>query len=271
MSLAYGYGLGMPYVGRAGGAAAWTPAKLSGAVDNWLWLDGADATTMFTDTGQTTTVTSDADAVASWADKSGNGYHYENATSSERPAYKTGILNGRSLLRFTGASSHGLEGVKKNMTRNVGKLSMFAVAKYTSAASETFCIAFSRGGSSVQVRSVLSVGIAGGGYQAGGRRLDTDGFQMATGGTFVSEYVIQEGVLDYANAQAFCHVDGVLVATDDPFLTGGTTADTDEAFNSVGWFGGIEFDGDIAEVLVVAGDLSADQRANIYSYLGDKW
>jgi len=47
----------------------------------------------------------DGTAVSSWTDSSGNARHAVQATAGSQPIYKTGILNGKPVLRFDGAAS----------------------------------------------------------------------------------------------------------------------------------------------------------------------
>lgn len=66
--------------------------------DPILWLDASDETTLYTDTGCTTAVTSDNQDVLCWADKSGND---NNALSEGTPpSYETDERNGNSVLSF---------------------------------------------------------------------------------------------------------------------------------------------------------------------------
>ena len=55
----------------------------------FLWLDANDLSTLFQDSAGTTAVTSNNDPVGRWADKSGSGRHFLQATSGSRPLYKT--------------------------------------------------------------------------------------------------------------------------------------------------------------------------------------
>jgi len=75
------------------------PTNISGLQ---LWLDGSDISTLFQDSAKTTPVTSDGDVVGAWADKSGNSKDALQATTANKPLYKTAIQNGKSLVRFDG-------------------------------------------------------------------------------------------------------------------------------------------------------------------------
>jgi hypothetical protein len=79
--------------------ALWTPANATTA----LWLDGADASTLYDATSGGSLVAADG-AVARWEDKSGNARHVTQGTLGSRPARKTSIQNGRDVLRFDGSA-----------------------------------------------------------------------------------------------------------------------------------------------------------------------
>ena len=49
---------------------------------------------------------SDNDPVSSWTDKSPAGDHAIQATSGNQPIYKSGILNGRAVVRFDGSNDY---------------------------------------------------------------------------------------------------------------------------------------------------------------------
>jgi hypothetical protein len=74
-----------------------------------LWLE-ADVG-LYTDTGGTTPVASDGDLVARWNDQSGNGHDFQQATSGNRPAWKTSVLNGKPVARFTNTNSNNLASI----------------------------------------------------------------------------------------------------------------------------------------------------------------
>jgi len=68
-----------------------------------LWLDAADASTLFDATTGGSLVAADG-AVASWEDKSGNARHATQSTSGNRPMRKTAAQGGKDVLRFDGSN-----------------------------------------------------------------------------------------------------------------------------------------------------------------------
>lgn len=70
---------------RTYSSGAFNPSQLSLVA----WYDPSDLSTMWQDTAATTAVTADGQAVARIDDKSGNGYHMVQGTSTKRPIYKT--------------------------------------------------------------------------------------------------------------------------------------------------------------------------------------
>ena len=92
-----GFGLGL---WDNHGGAGFNPLTLSPA----LWLDASDASTLYTDSGLTTLVAADGDPVGGWQDKSGNSRHATQASGTNKPLYKTGVKNSKSILRFDGVN-----------------------------------------------------------------------------------------------------------------------------------------------------------------------
>ena len=84
-----GGGLGGGNNPGQGGGVSWTPAQIATA----LWLDAAD----------TATITSSANAVTQWNDKSGNNRHFAQATPGVRPSTNVDTRNGNNVLTFAGS------------------------------------------------------------------------------------------------------------------------------------------------------------------------
>jgi hypothetical protein len=76
---------------RSSGGVLWTPANLSTPPSLWFNDDSA-----VTDAG--------SGACSQWNDISGNGYHFEQVTSANRPLIVSGGLNSRRTIRFDGSN-----------------------------------------------------------------------------------------------------------------------------------------------------------------------
>jgi hypothetical protein len=82
-----------------GGGSSFTPASISGLQ---LWLDAADASTIFDATSGGLNFLADNSQVARWEDKSSNNRHLYQPITNARPVLKTGIKNGNNVIRFDG-------------------------------------------------------------------------------------------------------------------------------------------------------------------------
>ncbi len=110
---------------RAGAFTNFLPTSITGCA---LWFDAADATT-FTLNGST---------VASWRDKSGNGYSVGQATTSNQPTYATNILNGLPGIQLSLSTYLYQVGSSMPAFASASAITVFMVAKngstYSSAA-----------------------------------------------------------------------------------------------------------------------------------------
>ena len=76
-------------------AGEFSPMDISGL---GLWLKADEGT--YQDDGMGTPATADDDVVGGWEDQSGNGFDVTQAVAANKPLLKTGILNGKPVLRF---------------------------------------------------------------------------------------------------------------------------------------------------------------------------
>ena len=72
-------------------STAFSPRSIAGCS---LWLDAADAST----------ITLNGTNVASWQDKSGNGYSVGQSTPANQPSYSTNRLNGLAGIGLTSST-----------------------------------------------------------------------------------------------------------------------------------------------------------------------
>ena len=68
------------------------------------WWDASVTSSLAQLSTGDTAVAADSDPVGSWADLSGNGRNLTQSTTNNRPAYKTGVLNGRAVIDFDGVN-----------------------------------------------------------------------------------------------------------------------------------------------------------------------
>lgn len=80
-------------------SSAFSPTQVAGLS---LWLDSSDPSTLFQDSALTTPASADGDPVGGWKDKSGNGRHVSQGTSSARPLLKLSVQNSKNVIRFDG-------------------------------------------------------------------------------------------------------------------------------------------------------------------------
>lgn len=93
-----------------------------------LWLDAADASTLWKDTGATTPAAANTDQIALWQDKSGSGNHVTQGTAGNRPTLATAQFNGRNVVKFTKASSQRL--AKTSYSPTFTEMAVFIVLSH---------------------------------------------------------------------------------------------------------------------------------------------
>ena len=231
--------------------ALWTPADTTEA----LWLDGADSST----------VTLVSSAVSQWNDKSGNGRHVSQATSTARPTYLTAGFGGRNCLDFDG---NDLLSRSSGITTGTytGAFNVFWVASRDTAA----------GGTIITERTTALVGVSQWFTEVGLRFISSDGQNNSSNNTI--------GVTDFGNLST----SGGLVShfhspgsRDSLWLNGSSVsvlAGTASNISGAAGFqigrreGAFQFwDGKICEIIVVTTSQTTAQRQRFEGYLAWKW
>lgn len=119
------------------------------------WYSAWDRTTLFTDTARTTLVAADGDALAGWADKSGNGNHLQQAIAGNRGLIKFGIQNGYSVLRLDGTDDF-ISGVSNFAWSAANAVTICVLAKYDAYSAGTDTLAGFRS-NAVPANTVASI------------------------------------------------------------------------------------------------------------------
>ena len=249
-----------------------SPAIISGLSG---WWDASDSATLFDATTGGSAVAADG-GVARWEDKSGNGRHWFQAVSGQRPARKTGVRNSRDVIRLDGSDDRMQSSTSTPVywqwtdITALDTWSAFAVAKASS-------ISTNNSGNNVNFNQQL-VGEAGssnsafffrssslaGGFVYG----NNFSFQPVTASYTAGDWKAFSLVFDTA-AEFVMRVNGgsagTIATPSSPRFPGmapwlGFTAN-----------GGAHFDGDIAEIIFYNVALSTGDREAVESYLMDKW
>ena len=238
-----------------------------------LWLDAADATTLYDATSGGNLVSTDGATVARWQDKSGNGRHISQATANARPALKKGIKNAKNVIRFDGANDI-LSIANSTISQNTGVLNLFAVCRSTKTLSASVyqtVIHNSNGTTAGPARSSIYISNA---IEVGGRRLDADSYQFVKPGTLATnEWVLAGANFNYNAASLTAYKNGTGASRSPSFQTVGTTPNTPSVLFGIGGStnSGEFLTGDIAEIIIYNTELTTAQRQSVESYLNAKW
>lgn len=227
-----------------------TPLALPGLA---LWLDASDAATLFIDDGLLNPVSNNLDPVGGWADKSGNGRHFTQATIGNKPLYRTNRSpNGLPAVNFNG-SGHQLTRPSAGLP-TVAPLGIYAVARDADNGAQYRFLS---------MNSKWNYGSNGGAARLTKNTVwDAD----STTPTYAANVF----------AQATCEFDGTTVtfrknAAAQNTVTPGSDLAGGNANGHLGSNGGTQFwKGDVAEV-VIASVLAGSLRASLESYLVAKW
>ena len=207
-----------------------SPSDVSGLV---AWYDASQLTGF-----------SDDDPVGTWTDESGNSNDASN-TLTQRPLYKTAVLNGLPVVRFDGTND------RLDMSTSMTVGAVFVVGNWSGA--DPFPAGY---------KSMF--GRAAGGYNLMfGREAETNLGTSFTGGT--SNIRVNggaaSGVVDYAtlSTHKLAYID-----TSSPSTNSDWHIASGDALDEY-WFG------DMAEIIVYSAALSDTDREAVEDYLNAKW
>lgn len=260
--------LRLPTVMGVGGATI-SPSDISGLV---AWYDFSDISTLYQDSGKTTPVASDGDPIGAAVDKSGNGNDVLQATTANKPTYKTGIQNGLAIARGDGADYLITSAAVQVVNSSSGEWTAAAVADQTG------------GGTGID-------GVTG-----------TDDYTNPTRIAQFLRFNMTSGVIEsiafdttptaFADASAsyaagFNTMIGLRGATSiEAYMNGGTNGSTSTTGTPetaadklivfsvrVGTSPALTetLTGDIGEVILYNRELTSSERAQLETYLNDKW
>ena len=224
-----------------------SPLQLSPA----LWLDASDASTLYDATTGGSLVAADG-VVARWEDKSGNARHATQATLANRPQRKTGIKNGKDIIRFDGT---------KSMINSVAQLAttsgtIFVTANRPGAGTDQL---FFQAGS-LSAKSGVGISIHS---------------SPAVRKTYVYGSVDVLGTNSTIVSNMVSKFDSSLISFYQNSILANSLAVTGISIGAgyyIGSFSGLVYlIGDILEIIVFPSALSDTNRLAVESYLNTKW
>lgn len=232
--------------------AAFNPLTLSPTV----WYDPGDITTLFQDSAGTTPVTASGQPVGKMLDKSGNGYHATQATSTLRPIYT--VSSGNSYLVF--------DGVDDELDFPVATITLAAVGHTLAMGYQKTGTNYAFGGGSASTNGPINIL-----HAVNAPRL----YCLRSGGTvdltssisLTGDKVVR-GMLDRAGLSHSVFVDGAsggsAVATNTDLSNASSTN------YSIGGANAAPFGGNIHGVILLNRLVTGAEAAKIDTYLGAK-
>jgi hypothetical protein len=244
------------------------PNTISSISGMHLWLDAADASTLFDATTGGSLVAADG-TIGRWQDKSSNGRHATQATSGSRPIRKTALINGLDAITFDGTNDHLLVPVS-SVAFGGADFDLLVVARSRApAGTQGFFVVQDNSGPAAPI---LRVSVIGNFLRFSFRTTGTVATDINDATAYSSNALTVFGVRRTSstitatkNGSAFgsSALSGSFSAT---FVTPGVGAYFDSDATSA-WF----LNGEICEILAYNPGLSSANLSVVQSYLAAKW
>uniref|UniRef100_A0A6C0B2G8 Fibronectin type-III domain-containing protein n=1 Tax=viral metagenome TaxID=1070528 RepID=A0A6C0B2G8_9ZZZZ len=224
-------------------ATTFIPTSISSCA---LWLDAADATT----------ITQSSSLVSSWADKSGQGFHFTQNAS--KPTYGT-TTDSKPSVNFNVSSSQYLSNTTISTTTSYTILIVNKFIEYggRNDSNRIFTSTFNPG-------LLMQVSYPPSKYYVGGMGNGSGGWSgLITAGDMISLNIIAQthdgtNLYAYQNGTTYGPVSAISSATYTGLAIGGPV-------------GGQFYNGNICEILMYNSVLSTTNRQKIEGYLAWKW
>ena len=225
-------------------AAIINPSSISGLE---LWLRAEDL------------ALADGASVATWTDLSTNSRNATQGTANLQPIYKTSILNGRAVVRFS-ATPNGQEDYMAGSSPSLTDFTVFMVAKWNSGtSSDAQIFSMGSGGGAFTVSSTSNkVTITRGATSQVFNDLSVVDGQFQILGIWHSAIGGHSAAKNANNSSDSGIVQG-MGATGGNYRVGANVTPS------------LMLDGDIAEILVYSSELSGSQRSDLFRYLNSRY
>lgn len=228
---------------------AWTPAQLSTV----LWLDAADESTLTTTDGLVDTI----------ADKSGNGYDF-NDKDRRKPETGVDSINGLNVLTFSKDGMHREDGINEPVITL--DANFFFVLSSTDQSDKKPLFLSQPNPMRNMIRAARHSGALS--------LFSTDSLlntEEAVSPIVASDTVsILEVERSFAEGKVYFRKNGGAESSEAPMELTDLMQVTGKA-QLLNYFGSQLFSGLFAELVIVNGPMSADEKAEMQGYLAHKW
>lgn len=226
-----------------------------------LWYDGADSSTMFTNTTCTAGVSNNLDLVRCWKDKSDltSGDHATEATDA--PLYISIAQNGRSVTRW---------GSKKLRISAAGTGPIFDIGTGPVTVLSIFTMGDPGGGSLSPIIYNASSQFVFGGYDSPTNfRVSANSVDYTT--TQTVDTVNPNTLLLERDSTGSSTLTINFNATATTGTLSGTLADAVNEYTIGGDVATDKFDGDLFELMLYSGEITSTEKESLKIYFANKW
>jgi hypothetical protein len=241
-----------------------------------LWLDASDSSTLFDATAGGSAVSVNG-SVARWEDKSGNGYHFTQSTSGNRPILRGSQLNSLNTIEFIEDWMFG-NSASLILGNNLASCESFVVHKFSTQPTRTQ-VSFFISTSTIATTSLyVQFGNSSGKHVTASRRVHANAAASATSSASTGTgYKMQNSIVDFNAGTITQLINGSGDGTASMASTGNTLnvnslatqiANIGDGSSTGGFPTMIGF---IAEILFYRQKLTDTQRTIVTNYLNAKW
>jgi len=214
-------------------------------------------------------VTGDGESVATWSDRSGNARDATQSTAAKRPTLQTNEANGLPIVRFDGVDDDMGYGSAEIIPGLYPQpLTIGVLIRVAGASGRQHLLRIATGQAIEMVLQFTDVANQSPllGWRAGDRRGMSGNFGLSTWDTNSVVVFTSDGV-DPASTNWIYTLDGAsqtwarvdIGGAGNTNFIGSNSADADF------------FNGDVAEIVIYTGELTASERQRLERYLGSKY
>ena len=244
--------------GKGGSKIITKPTVIDNCI---LWLDADDKES----------IVESSNLVSNWLDKSGEGNHAAQGTSTNQPTYTAGAVNGRATISFDGTDNHmDVAGLSGTTFGSNGGVTFFMVVRQVAFDNNGAGFYFGGQSGDPTTQNYMGCGTSGGDsmdfrmYGPDGTGGEMQTYYQDTGG-----YNIHAGLWDKTNVSIYFN--GYLGGTTTSNVTSSNWTTDEPAKIAESWSATTYTKMNISEIILFNRNLSDTERQQVERYLSLKW